>query len=147
MSNNNEQTTNQREFFYGQAMLGQEAEAAVKDYRNNHIGKLQTHGVVYAMDDILRYISNVFIPFTKNNIPTEADLEWRVGHYFMMYNGQLSFCVIPTLFNTKTGEVKDRYEGLKETISPRHTGTNFHIGKLSDPPGDGEAFDKGDMWP
>jgi hypothetical protein len=147
MSNNNEQTSNQREFFYGQAMLGQEAKEAVEDYRHNHIGNLKTLGVVYSMDEILRYISNVFIPFTKNNIPPEADMEWRVGHYFMIYNGQLSFCVIPTLFNKKTGEVIDRYEGLKQTISPSHGGADFHIGMFSDPPGDGEAFDKGDMWP
>lgn len=130
-------------------LSGKEAEEAVKKFRDKHKEDLETFGIVYEMSDILNYLANVFIPFAEANKPTNKDEKWVVGHYFMIHDNKLNFCVVPTLYNEDNNTIIDRYDHLKITrISFPEYADSFEPNQTkSDPPGDGEPFDKGGMWP
>jgi hypothetical protein len=134
---------------YRAGLPGNETKVAVERFRSDHASDLGTNGVIYDAEDIQKYIENVFKPFAAANKPTNQDEKWVVGHYFMIYEERLSFCVLPTLYNEKNHTIIDRYNyGHPTSIYfPTYIKTFDPVLTKSDPPGDGEPFDKGGMWP
>lgn len=109
------------------------------------------HGVWYFPADIKRYIEVDFPEFVRTHPNTGKEYVWVVGHYFKIHNGRISFCVIPTEYNILTKEIIDRVSQKThpsiQAIYPPNVPTTAASRLPSDPPGDGEPFDKGDMWP
>ncbi len=142
-------TLSKREPEFKGPLSGKEAEDAVKEFRDKYKDELKSFGVVYEMSDILNYLANVFIPFAEANRPENKDEKWVVGHYFMIYQGKLSFCVVPTLYNETNNTIIDRYNHTEIThiTFPKYSIPVEPQLKKEDPPGDGEPFDKGGMWP
>ncbi|TDO29449.1 hypothetical protein [Sediminibacterium goheungense] len=148
METKKNQTKSIKGLEYVIGMSGAEVKKAVLAFRTQYGDQLKTNGVVYDMNDILKYIANVFIPFSEANKPKNKDEKWVVGHYFMIYNERLAFCIIPTLYNKKTGFIKDRFaKKTMKVIFPNIKNQYPPSIKNENPPGNGEAFDKGGMWP
>jgi len=128
------------------------AKAAIEEietYRAMHVNN--GHGVWYYAADIKRYIDKDFTQFVQTHPTSGNEFVWVVGYYFKIHKGHLSVCLIPTEYNTLTGEITDRISKLSyESIQPRYVSggqTTPMSTYPTDPPGDGEVFDKGDMWP
>lgn len=142
-----------KDFFYGSAMTKDEAVSSINEYRHKYERLLSTHGVFYTKENILKYIEDFFEPFASQNEPP-VGTKWGIGHFFMIDEGRLTFCVVPTPYKADASGnpvfIIDRYvaqDKIKVLTFPKHTETEVNFKNISDPPGDGEAFDKGGMWP
>lgn len=143
-----------KEFFFGSAMKKDEAVSSIEEYRHKYERLLHTHGVFYTKENILNYINNFFEPYVQANKPPDGT-EWGIGHFFMLHKGRLSFCVVPTPYKVDASGnpvfIIDRYvvkeDKIRVLVFPEHEETEVDFKNISNPPGNGEAFDKGGMWP
>jgi len=109
------------------------------------------YGFWYYAADIKRYIEKDFTQFVQTHPNSGNEFVWVVGFYFKIHKGNLSVCLIPTEYDTLNGKITDRiskdsYESVRPTYMFDGHAMPMSINP-TDPPGDGEVFDKGDMWP
>jgi hypothetical protein len=86
----------------------------IDDYRDSWTLRPKTEIVMYKESDLLNYIQNI-LPDLKSTLPgLPTNCEWRVGFYTMRRpypradsKSRLDFLVVPTLYDTITGQVYD----------------------------------------
>jgi hypothetical protein len=124
-----------------------------RDFENTQpfeVVKEYGRGVIHRPAALLSYLTTTFCNIVTSQPPLPpqfADYNWGVGHFFMMNNGDVGFCVAPILFkpNDKDPSKTDVLDPFDINCPFTYKyGARAHALGADD---NNDIYDMGEMWP